>query len=62
VLPHHDQQASDDENQTEYGSITSFLPSNMLLMNSPAYLSDFFNAHGMFRQLTYNLDGEEGRW
>jgi hypothetical protein len=29
-LPHHDQQASDDWNQTEHGRI---LPSNMLLLN-----------------------------
>jgi hypothetical protein len=29
-LPHHDQQASDDQNQTEHGRI---LPSNMLLLN-----------------------------
>ncbi len=30
VLPHHDQQASDDRNQTEHGRM---LPSNMLLLN-----------------------------
>ncbi len=30
VLPHHDQQASDDQNQTEHGQI---LPSSMLLLN-----------------------------
>src|SRR5438477_3632785 len=30
VLPHHDQQASDDQNQTEHGRM---LPSNMLLPN-----------------------------
>ena len=30
VLPHHDQQASDDQNQTEHGRM---LPSNMLLLN-----------------------------
>jgi len=30
VLPHHDQQASDDQNQTEHGQM---LPSNMLLLN-----------------------------
>jgi hypothetical protein len=30
VLPHHDQQASDDENQTEHGRMLS---SNMLLPN-----------------------------
>src|SRR5947199_5039378 len=30
VLPHHDQQASDDRNQTEYGRM---LYSNMLLRN-----------------------------
>ena len=30
VLPHHDQQASDDENQTEHGRMLS---SNMLLLN-----------------------------
>jgi hypothetical protein len=24
VIPHHDQQASDDENPTEHGRITSF--------------------------------------
>jgi hypothetical protein len=30
VLPHHDQQASDDENQTEHGRMPS---SNMLLLN-----------------------------
>jgi len=42
VLPHHDQQASDDQNQTEHGRM---LPSNMLLLNPPANLSDFFNTH-----------------
>jgi len=30
VLPHHDQQASDDENQTEHGRM---LPSNIPLLN-----------------------------
>src|SRR2546423_15380849 len=30
VLPHHDQQASDDRNQTEHGRMLS---SNMLLLN-----------------------------
>jgi hypothetical protein len=30
VLPHHDQQASDDQNQTEHGRMLS---SNMLLLN-----------------------------
>src|SRR5437879_13130893 len=30
VLPHHDQQASDDRNQTEHGQMLS---SNMLLLN-----------------------------
>src|ERR1700730_8167554 len=30
MLPHHDQQASDDQNQTEHGRM---LPSNMLLLN-----------------------------
>ena len=30
VLPHHDQQASDNRNQTEHGRM---LPSNMLLLN-----------------------------
>ena len=30
VLPHHDQQASDDENQTEHGRMLS---SNMLPLN-----------------------------
>jgi hypothetical protein len=30
VLPHHDQQASDDENPTEHGRMLS---SNMLLLN-----------------------------
>ena len=30
VLPHHDQQASDDQNQTEHGQMLS---SNMLLLN-----------------------------
>ena len=30
VLPHHDQQASDDRNQTKHGRM---LPSNMLLLN-----------------------------
>jgi len=29
-LPHHDQQASDDQNQTQHGRM---LPSNMLLLN-----------------------------
>ena len=30
MLPHHNQQASDDQNQTEHGRM---LPSNMLLLN-----------------------------
>jgi hypothetical protein len=30
VLPHHDQQASEDRNQTEHGRMLS---SNMLLLN-----------------------------
>jgi hypothetical protein len=30
VLPHHDQQSSDDQNQTEHGRM---LPSTMLLLN-----------------------------
>jgi hypothetical protein len=35
-LPHHDQQASSDRNQTEHGRM---LPSNMLLLN-PILLID----------------------
>src|SRR5439155_12878016 len=43
VLPHHDQQTSDDQNPTEHGRMLS---SNMLLPEShPANRSDLFNTH-----------------
>jgi hypothetical protein len=42
-LPHHDQQASDDENPTEHGQDHFLLPCFCWI--PPAYLSDFFNTH-----------------
>jgi hypothetical protein len=52
-LPHHDQQASSDRNQTEHGRM---LPSNMLLLN-PILLIDV-----TFSTPTpgYNSDAEPG--
>ena len=45
VLPHHDQQSSDNENPTEHGSdhflLTCFRQSH------PANRGDFFNTHAM---------------
>ena len=49
VLPHHDQQASDDQNPTEHGRMLS---SNMLLLNLILLIdSDFFNTHRRFHSL-----------
>jgi len=44
-LPHHDQQASDDQNQTEHGRM---LPSNMLLLNLILLISVTFSTPTRF--------------
>jgi hypothetical protein len=49
VLPHHDQQASDDRNQTEHGRMlsSSMLLPNLILLNR----RDFFNTHRRLHSL-----------
>jgi hypothetical protein len=44
VLPHHDQQASEDQDHAVHGTNAS------LYRTSPAYQSDFFNTHACYRQ------------
>jgi hypothetical protein len=47
-LPHHNQQASDDENPTEHAQMLSSYHASA--ESHPANRRDFFNTHGILRQ------------
>ena len=51
MLPHHDQQTSEDRNQTEHGQ-NHFLLTRFCSVR-PANRSDFFNTHACYQQLRH---------